>query len=116
MVSIILTTCSTAIDGAHTTTTTKHQSTTWKGIFSPQIVEVQKRNASTQTNDSTQLNRTISLKVKTLTEQGINIELIQNELQNMVNNITTGSQKRGQHSMSLRGFYGVGIFSCRGFA
>ena len=62
------------------------------------------------------MNETILLKVKELTEQGITLELIQIEIQNMLKNINTDFQKREQNSMFQRGFCGIGIFSCRGFA
>jgi cell division protein FtsX len=58
----------------------------------------------------------ILLTINELTNQGINPEQIQVELQNMLNSINTNNQNRGHNSVSLRGFYGNGIFSCRGFA
>jgi DNA-directed RNA polymerase subunit L len=98
--SIVLTTCPTALGGVLTTTITKNQNT----------------NAANLTIDHSQLNETILLKVKELTDQGMNLEQLQIELQNMLNNIKTDIQTKGQNSMSLRGFYGNDIFSCRGFA
>jgi uncharacterized lipoprotein YajG len=115
MASLLLTTCSTAIVGAQMTQSQKTQNTELAGVFSSLITEEQLRCALNTTNNH-HLNDTILLKVKELTEQGIHLEQIQNELQNMLNNISRGYQNRGKHSVSLRGFYGVGIFSCRGFA
>jgi uncharacterized protein YpiB (UPF0302 family) len=114
--SILLTTCATAIVGAQTINTAKNQDTVWNEVAFSGSLEEQTRNASRPMNDPTQLNETILLKVKELTEQGINLEFIQIEIQNMLKNINTDFQKRGQNSMSLRGFYGSDIFSCRGFA
>jgi uncharacterized lipoprotein YajG len=116
LASILLTTCATAIVGAQTINTAKNQDTVWNEVAFSGSSEEQTRNASRPMNDPTQLNETILLKVKELTEQGINLEFIQIEIQNMLKNINTDFQKRGQNSMSLRGFYGIDIFSCRGFA
>jgi uncharacterized protein YpiB (UPF0302 family) len=116
LASILLTTCATVIVGAQTINTAKNQDTVWNEVAFSGSSEEQTRNASRPMNDPTQLNETILLKVKELTEQGINLEFIQIEIQNMLKNINTDFQKRGQKSMSLRGFYGSDIFSCRGFA
>jgi uncharacterized lipoprotein YajG len=113
--SLLLATCSTALVGAQTTQPQKTQNTEFAGVFSSPISEEQQRRALNLTNDH-HVNETILLKVKELTEQGIHLEQIQNELQNMLNNISTSNQNRGQNGTSLRGFYGVGIFSRRGFA
>jgi hypothetical protein len=61
-------------------------------------------------------NEIISLTVKELFDQGIDLEQLHSELQTMQNIIHTDIQKREQSSLSLRGFYGNGLFSCRGFA
>jgi hypothetical protein len=66
--------------------------------------------------DRIQGNQTIVLKGKELTDQGIHFEQIQSELHTMLHNIHTDIQKRGQSSLSLRGFSGNCLFSCRGFA
>jgi len=58
----------------------------------------------------------IGAQVKELTDQGVNLEQIQNELQTMLNKINMDIEKRGQSSMSLRGFSGDTLFSCRGLA
>jgi hypothetical protein len=66
--------------------------------------------------DRIQGNQTIVLKGKELTHQGIHLEQLQNELQTVLHSMHTDIQKRGQSSLSLRGFSGNGLFSCRGFA
>jgi FKBP-type peptidyl-prolyl cis-trans isomerase (trigger factor) len=116
LTSILLTTCATAIVEAQTINTVKNQDTVWNEASFSEISEEQTRNASHPMNDTKQLNETILHKVKELTEQEIHLELIQTEIQNMLKNINTDFKKRGQNSMSLRGFYGIDIFSCRGFA
>ncbi|VVB59319.1 Uncharacterised protein [uncultured archaeon] len=115
LASILLTTCATAIVGAQTISTAKLEDTVWNEVVFSRSSEEQTKNESHPMNDPTQLNETILLKVKELTEQGINLEFIQIEIQNMLKNINIDFQKRGQNSMSLRGFYGSDIFSCRGF-
>jgi hypothetical protein len=68
------------------------------------------------TVDHPQANGTIVLKVKELTDQGLNLQQIQSELQTLLNSLPMDIQKREQSSLSLRGFYPVSLFSCRGFA
>jgi uncharacterized protein YpiB (UPF0302 family) len=114
LASILLTT--TAIVGAQTINNAKNQDIIWNEVTFSEISEEQMKIASHSINDPKQLNETILLKVKELTEQRINLELIQIEIQNMLKNINTDFQKREQNSMSLRGLYGTDIFSCRGFA
>jgi hypothetical protein len=72
--------------------------------------------AAPTTVDLTQGNGTIVLKIKELTDQAVNLQQIQSELQTMLNSMHTDIQKREQSSLSLRGFYGISLFSCRGFA
>jgi hypothetical protein len=100
MASLLLATLPTTLVGAETTNVTKDQDDT----------------VSSLTNDIAQLNEMIFLTVKKLTDQGMNPQQLQSEIQNMLNTVPTDVQQRGQNSMSLRGFYGNGIFSCRGFA
>jgi len=107
--SLLLTTCSITIAGAQSTIPEKNQSTASNAMISAQTY---KENAS----NHTQVNNTIFRTVKELTNQGIHLEQIQIELQLMLNTMPTNIQTRGQHSLSLRGFYGESIFSCRGFA
>ncbi len=107
--SLLLTTCSITVAGAQSTIAAKNQSTDAKTMVSAQTHEEDASN-------HTQINDTIFRTVKELTDQGIHLEQIQNELQLMLNNIPTDLQTRGQHSLSLRGFYGASIFSCRGFS
>ncbi len=116
LASILLTTCATAIAGAQTINTAKNKISEWNEVTFSESSEEQTSNVSHATNDYNQLNETILLKVKELTEQGIILELIQIEIQNMLKNLNTDFQKREQNSMSQRGFCGIGIFSCRGFA
>ena len=66
--------------------------------------------------DLIQENQIIVLKGKELTNQGIHLEQIQSELQTMLHSMHTDIQKREQSSLSLRGFSGNGLFSCRGFS
>ena len=61
-------------------------------------------------------NQTSVLKGKELTNQGIHLEQLQSELQTMLSSMHTDIQTREQSSLSLRGFSGNGLFSCRGFA
>jgi len=58
----------------------------------------------------------IGAQVKELTTQRVNLEQIQNELQTMLNEINMDIEQRGQSCMSLRGFSGDSLFSCRGLA
>lgn len=74
------------------------------------------RNPKNLVANHNQFNNTIDLKIKELTDSGISLGQIQIEVQTMLNNSQSDSQTRGHTSMSLRGFYGSGIFSCRGFA
>jgi hypothetical protein len=106
----------TAIIGAHASNTTKNQNTEWKQIFYSQLPDAQKKNASDLTDEYNQLNETILLKIKELTEQGIGLEFIQIEIQNMLKKTKTEIQNRGQNCTSLRGSYEISIFSCRGLA
>jgi hypothetical protein len=64
----------------------------------------------------TQRNEIISLIGKEVTDQGMDLEQLHSELRTMLNLMYTDIQKREQSSLSLRGFYGNGLFSCRGFA
>jgi len=50
------------------------------------------------------------------TDQVINPEQIQGEVHLILNEYIIENQRMGPTSMSLRGFYGNGIFSCRGLA
>jgi len=89
MASLLLTTLPSALVGAQTTPTTE---------------------------DNIQLNEIILIEIKELTEKEMNLERILSEIHNMLNSIYTDIQMKEQTSMSLRGFYGNDIFSCRGFA
>jgi hypothetical protein len=100
LASLLLSTIPTMLVGAESTAITKDVS----------------RDASGHRNELAQLNETTFMKVKELFEQGLSLTQLQVELQNMLTNMPTDVQRRGQNSMSLRGFYGSGIFSCRGFA
>jgi hypothetical protein len=115
LASIVLTTYPTVLSRAQTINTLTNQNTIWNETTFSEISEKQIRNTSHLTNGSTQKKETILLKIKELTGQDINLELIQTEIQNMLT-INTNIQKRGQNSMSPRGFDEIGIFSCRGFA
>ncbi|MCX6661904.1 MAG: hypothetical protein NTY91_05070 [Euryarchaeota archaeon] len=64
----------------------------------------------------TQRNEIISLTVKELADQGMDLEQLHSELQTMLSSMQSDIQKREQSSLSLRGFYEYGLFSCRGFA
>jgi hypothetical protein len=92
LVSIVLTTCPAFLSRAQTTDTITNQNNVWNEVILSEISEKQTRNASDLTNDDKQLKEIILLKIKKLTEQGINIELIQKEIQNMLN-INTDFQK-----------------------
>ena len=116
LASIFLTTCATVITRAQTINIAKNKISECNEFTFSESSEEQTCNVSHVTNDYNQLNETVLLKVKELTEQRITLELIQIEIQNMLKNINTDFQKREQNSMSQRGFYGIGIFSCRGFA
>jgi hypothetical protein len=109
LASLLLSTCSIIIAEAQSTTSAKDQSTVSSAMISAQT-------SKETTTNQTQVNDSIFRTVKELTDQGIHLEQIQNELQLMMNNMPTDLQTRGQHSLSLRGFYGTSIFSCRGFA
>jgi hypothetical protein len=61
-------------------------------------------------------NETSSISLKELTGQGLNLEQLYCELQNMYGSIHTDNQNREQSSLSLRDFSENHLFSCRGFA
>jgi hypothetical protein len=115
LASIVLITYPAVLSRAQTTNTITNQNTVWNETTLSEISEKQIRNTSHLPKDYTQLKEIILLKVKELTKQNINLEIIQTEIQNMLNS-DTDIQKRGQNSTSSRGFYETGIFSCRGFA
>ncbi|HWR27795.1 MAG TPA: hypothetical protein VN377_05095 [Candidatus Thermoplasmatota archaeon] len=58
----------------------------------------------------------ILLTVKELADQGMDLNQLHSELQTMHGSMQSDNQKRGQGSLSLRGFCGNSLFSCRGFA
>jgi hypothetical protein len=100
LASLLLTAWPIALVRADTTSVAKNQSC----------------KASNLTNDPAQLNQTIFIKVKDLIEHEMSLTQLQIEIQSILNTIPTDGQHRGQNSMSLRGFFGNDIFSCRGFA
>lgn len=63
----------------------------------------------------TQRNDKISLTAKEVVDQGIDLKQLHSELRTMVNLMYSDIQKREQSSLSLGGFYGNSLFSCRGF-
>ena len=76
LASIVLITYPAVLSRAQTTNTITNQNTVWNETTLSEISEKQIRNTSHLTNDYTQLKEIILLKVKELTKQNINLEII----------------------------------------
>ncbi len=62
------------------------------------------------------LSEEILITIRSLREQGKNQGQIQEAIQSILNKYDQINHNVGQRSMSLGGFYGFSIFSCRGLA
>lgn len=114
LASIFLTT--TGSIGAQIIENKNTHNTTWTQEITPMITRQQSAKKLSLSNNYQNLSEQILITIRDLREQGKNQGQIQEELQSILNKYDRENQSMGQRSVSLRCFYGISIFSCRGLA
>lgn len=111
----LLVTVGTVTVGANTTNFRSNQNMKLKQEIGSQLIEEQKDERFNQTFKYSALSTDILNIVNELKEKGANQEEMYTEIQYKLQDSMKGAPSKGQSSKSLRDFYGIDIFSCRGF-
>ena len=111
----LLATVGTVTVGANTTNFRNNQNIKLKQEMGSQLIEEQKDERFNQAFKYNDLSTDILNIVNELKEKGANQEEICTEIQYILQDSMKGATSEGQSGKSLRDFYGIDIFSCRGF-
>jgi hypothetical protein len=111
----LLATVGTVTVGANTTNFRNNQNMKLKQEIGSQLIEEQKDERFNQTFKYNDLSADILNIVNDLKEKGANQEEIRTKIQYILQDSMIRAIIERQSSKSLRDFYGIDIFSCRGF-